>query len=686
MALSQELSDFLIEFAIALHRISMYPQGHPSLERSAAMVVTRLAALLLERTSVSIGVASKQLVIEGVATDPEHPVLRSLAGRLHRHQLGAIVLERGVAVEELVDMMRVVAVEPEDGSTPLGLGDPNVLRQWQHVRLYPLTYEQLELVADSEAEEAEAGEEREPGTHSAQLWIGLARAALAMEDEASAPEAAEPAVVAEAINRHPGAQAYDQVIVGYLLQLAEELRKDGGLTSHAVRKRLSRLVGALDEQTLQRLISMGGDVVQRRKFVLDATEALAADAVVDIVQAAATSSSRTISDSMVRLLTKLSAFAEQGPQLVQIHADSALREQVQQLVENWQLDDPNPDAYTRALGSLARRGMTLPATTRTEYPPEPLRLVQMALELDAATVPFWRAVGEVLEDAPIDALLATLAGAPADNHVAAALWDHLTAPELVSQLLARENLDLQALGPIFDRMAPAALAPLLMDVLIEAESRSTRLAAFKRLAAMDLATIEPEIVRGLKDERWYVQRNMLALLNELGAYSEAVSPHTLARHDDPRVRREALEIWMRNPRDRERALCTALADPDERSLRAGVAEARVGVPEEAVPLIARRALEPLPPDLRSALLRLLRGQHHPLALDVLLRTASVGHPILGRYRLAPSSPETLAALAVLADTWAEHPRAAALLARARRAADPEIRAAAQAPVRTTPAE
>ena len=57
----------------------MYPAGHPAQEQSAEGVAHRLAALLAERPSVSIGVARQQLVIEGVATDARQPVLRSLA-------------------------------------------------------------------------------------------------------------------------------------------------------------------------------------------------------------------------------------------------------------------------------------------------------------------------------------------------------------------------------------------------------------------------------------------------------------------------------------------------------------------------------------------------------------------------------------------------------------------------------
>jgi hypothetical protein len=676
VALSQELSEFLIEFSIALHRTSMYPWGHPSLEKAAATVVTRLANLLLDRASISIGVARRQLVIEGVATDANHPVLRSLAEKLHRHHLGAVVFERGATTDEVVGMMRLVGIEPEKDATPIGLGDPQMLKQWHYVRLYPLTYEQLEMVGDADGDEGEEDDNRERGTRSAQLWIGLARAALATEEKGVEPESTEPAVVAQAINEHPAAKAYDQVIVGYLLQLATELKQDtGGGGSAAVRKRLSRLIGALDEPTLQRLVDMGGDLTQRKKFVLDASEALTADAVVDIVQAAAASTKQSISTSMMRLLSKMSAFAEQGTQSVQLQADNVLREQVQQLIENWSLDDPNPDAYTRALESLARRPQSASSAAHTRYVPEPVRIVQMALEVDSQGIPFWRAVTEVVQHEGIGPLVSALDETGPENKAAAALWEHLAEPARLREYLNRDVIDFNALGKVLDWMDPAVAAPMLMDVLTESHARSTRMGVFKRLAGFDFLVVEPLIVKNLGDDRWYVRRNMLALLNEMGAYTEAISPAPHAKHADARVRREALQLWMRSPNERDRAICIALADQDERSLRSAVAEAQKRCPDAAVPLIAKRLQEDLPIDLRTQLVKLLIGQRNAVALDVLMRTASSGRTLFGKPKLAPRAPESLAALSVLAQTWPAEPRVAALLARARKSSDAEIRAA-----------
>src|SRR5438874_2798225 len=145
-ALSRELADFLIELSIALHKHAMYPEGHPSLAPAAGGVTRRAEHLFEERTTLALGVARQQLVIEGDATDSKNPLLSELAGRLHRHHLGAVTFHRGIRPSEVTDLLKTLAIDGERSGEPLGLGPPERLRVWDHVRLHSVTYERLELL------------------------------------------------------------------------------------------------------------------------------------------------------------------------------------------------------------------------------------------------------------------------------------------------------------------------------------------------------------------------------------------------------------------------------------------------------------------------------------------------------------------------------------------------------------
>jgi hypothetical protein len=668
--LSAELTEFLIEFSIALHRTLMYPPGHPSQEESASDVVQRLAILLADRPTVSIGIARRQLVIEGVATDPRHPVLRSLAEKFHKQHLGAVVFHRGVSAVELAEMMRTVAREPEDGR-PLGLGDPERLKAWQGVKLFALTYDQLQMTGGEEEEAEESEEDRERRTRAAQLWIGLARAALATE--AKEAVSTDAMVVAQAINKAPQEQAYDQVIVGYMLQIAEQLKSEGGIGSASVRRRMSKLINSLDQETLERLVEMGGDLTQRKKFVLDATEGLAADAVVDIVRAAADTSGQTISNSLVRMLSKLSAFAEQGPPTMQIQADTALRDQVRELLSGWSLDDPNPDSYSGALHTISRTRLGQLAQT-TAFFPESIRIVQMALEVDSVGVPLWRAV-EDLERTNLMALLETLRTAPENNRTAQEVWQRLAGEQSIRTMLTRPHVDFQTVNALLDRIPVPVATEILLDTLVNSEVRSTRMGVFRRLVAIRDPAI-PAILQRMSDERWYVLRNMVALLNEMEFVPTGVAVADLARHPDVRVRREAADLWLRMSSERERAIITCFQDTDDRVVRLGASAAKTRCPEAAVPFIAARiAQRTLATDTKLQLVRLLGHVRNPLAVDVLVKTAAAGKTLLGATKLAEKSPVVLVALNTLAQHWKQDPRARDVLARAAKSKDAEIRGA-----------
>src|SRR6202051_154760 len=75
--LSRELADFLVELSITLNKHAIYPESHPLLHGAVDGVANRLGTLFVgDRESLSIGVARRQLIIEGVATDPLNAVLK----------------------------------------------------------------------------------------------------------------------------------------------------------------------------------------------------------------------------------------------------------------------------------------------------------------------------------------------------------------------------------------------------------------------------------------------------------------------------------------------------------------------------------------------------------------------------------------------------------------------------------
>ena len=692
-ALSRELADFLIELSIALHKHSMYPEGHPSLAPAAAGVTRRAEHLFEGRTTIALGVARQQLVIEGVATDPKNPLLAELAGRLHRHHLGAVTFHRGLRVSEVAAVLKTLSVEAERSGEPLGLGPPEQLHAWDHIRLHPITYERLELLQEDDQVPAPGDDKgsKERGLRGAQLWVGLARAALTAEamggggaggaGDDGPPPATEPTLIAKAIDGHPKSAAYDQVIVGYLLQIADELKHAGGAEAVALRRRTSKLVGALQPGTLRRLIEMGGDNAQRFKFAIDATHGLAVDAVLDIVRAMADASHKTVSDPLVRMLSKLAQHAEQGTPEARPQADEALREQVRDLLQGWTLEDPNPDAYGLALQKMAAAAPHTAARRVGEQAAEPLRIVQTAVESGALGFGAWRAVERLVAEHHVSELVDLLAESPDASRPAlradiAPLWTRVTSPDVIRQLASTEPPDFVTLDRVFPHLRVDAFEPLL-DVLGASESRTTRRGLLDRLTRAPRELGPAILTRLSRDLPWYVTRNLLLILDGLPALPEGFSTAAFIAHEDARVRREALKVSLKVTAERERALLGALRDSDPRMVRLALGAALEDCPPAALPPITQLVHDQTAPsELRVLAIKVLGRVRNTAALNALLALVDGGTNWLGRPKLAARSLELLAALMALAAGWRNDVRAAAVLALAAASKDPDVRSAA----------
>ncbi len=679
-ALPRELADFLIEFSIALHKHAMYPGGHPTLAPAAEGVTRRLDGLLTERGTLSLGVARDQLIIEGVATDPKNPVLKDLADRLHRHHLGAVSFHRGVSPVELQEALKIVASDADRGGDPIGLRPQAQIPSWKHLQLFPLTFDRLELVGGPE--EGKGGEGAVTGGRGALLWVGLARAALASEDmkRPSAPpepnafrgaagtspplteeaiaaaleakpaeleaSAAEPAAVAKAIEQHERGTAYDQVIVGYLLQSAEYL-KQGGAEAVALKKKMSRLITSLNEETRSRLIEMGGDTRQRHKFILDATQGMSAEAVVDLVQAAS-GAGAPISNSMLRMLRKLGQHAERGPAPRRAMADSALREQIAELVQGWELADPNPDGYAAALQKMSMSTPTLVVAEEAAFTPEPERMIQMALESGGVGEPLERAIEEFVTHGRIPELVALLDKATKENPAIDRVRERVEDPDMLRAALHAQPVDFALVDQLTGPLKHRAAKPML-DMLIESESRQVRRALIDRLIKMPDA-VRPLLAARVNDERWYVQRNMLFIAAELPGTPLALDAMPFRQHADWRVRREALRLLFRHPEERTRAICTALTDEDGRVKRLALNDVvEGGCPEPAVTLVITLASDDeQESDLRVGAIRALATKGGPLALDALLKLTEIRRrSIIDIVSASTASAEHLAAIAGL---------------------------------------
>lgn len=666
--LSRELSVFLVQFSVALHKYGTYPKGHPVIGQASNAVFAGISALLAGRDRIAIGIARDQLIVDGAATDPDNAVLRELAQRLHRHQVGVIELKSGIEPEELFEFLQSVSAEANRQEMPFGLRPAEELERWDHIEVTPFTFEHLEI--------GEGGEGRPEGTRVSQLWLGLASAALRKSRTGDMVEE-DPGQIATAINSHQTDAAYDRIIVGYLQELGRELRQREGESYSQLQSRVVQLLSALDQQTVARLLSVGGDLASRHDLVADFASSLPVKAVLALVQAAAKAKQQTISHSLLRMLTKLADHADQGETTVKARADETFRVAVNDLLADWSLDDPNPEAYTQVLDQLSLPAASPAEREEAEHVSEAPRVLQMALELDVVGEAVTHAIRTLVGEGRLGEVLRVLEAAPPGSTAAAAVWDRLVEPATLQEVLRHGEDNVDGVEQVLDRAGEAAIDPIL-DALAVTESRALRHRLLNALTAQG-ARAGPPVMARLAGAEWFVQRNLLIVLGALPEWPPDFSPEPWAETADGRVRREAIKLMVQGtqrPELRPRGVALSLADDDDAIMRMGLAAALDGCPPNVEAMLAQH-VEHDDSEVRVLAIRVLATLRSKRARDILLSLALARKKWWRRHRLNPPSPEVVAAVRGLAAAWARHPDAAMVLGLAARSVVPDIRAAAE---------
>ncbi len=679
VVLSRELADFILALSGAFQKFTMYPEGHPALEGAVRNFVRKLEVVFLERNAITVGVTPSQLIISGIPTDPKQVLLRDLAANLHKRNIGGIKISVGVARSEIEHAMH--AMTHQEFSTGEDPHEENpALPFWPHLRLYPLTYDHLELLEDEEDENKPVGVGgMGEDSWAKRLWMSLARVALGTEMADEVAAAMLPIELARAIEKRLDDDEYDVRVLASLTDLTEAARSRGRADVAGIQEQLSELVGALSPETTRRLVSLRGDGLQQRSFLVAASYVMTADVVRQLVEAAAESSGKDLSPALLALLQKLALHAVQSTNGRKAVADDSFRELVRRLIEGWEEQQATqnlPELY----GADVTRLPELPDITSSVwvYPPEPERILLMSIEsgiLEAGTL---RAVDFMMAKGQTDQLLMMLEDLE-DDPVAKVIHDRVFHPRTVSVLLSTDPIDINTLSRLIPDSGLEA-ADLLLDTLAAAKDRKVRAKLLELLVRYGKA-IGPEIVSRIPGAPWYVQRNLLHLLGQLPQLPPEFSPDICLGHPDPRVRHEGLKLLLRDPVARENAIVVAVRAPDPPTLRLGLVAASETLPPDAVePIMTRLASRKLPDDLRALAVRAVGGVEEEAVFEMLAGLCTGRRRWLW-WRLAPKSASMLEALAAVSVHWRYHARASRILKRAGRHRDKQVREAAGAHAR-----
>jgi hypothetical protein len=655
------IHEFLLALALAVHRASIYPEGHPLVAGLMGSVEGKAKGAFTVGRGFFLGVAGRDLVLDEAPVEHTSPLLRDLVRRLRERHLGGVTFLPGVRAEELRDLFRILSKDSGWGSAsvPLPLDS-------DHLRFHPLDFDRLILDVDAE----EDGRPR-----AVELWLELARSAL--ETEADDPRLEDPVEVARALRRRPPLPQRRRSLVVQLRKLAAELRDPNASPEvREVGHRLERLLEELDEGFLKELLRSSHGTGETQRLVHEASHSLGVESFLKVLRGSVPGEERPPSPALLRALGKLAVHAREGVTGIRPLARSAVQEAVDRLLEGGRLEDPSPARYAAILHAMARQGVGEGAGELRERPVEAgLRIVQMGLELGTWGPLVADAVDQLMELGEASRLIGLLREAETDNPAAVELGRRVVRPEVILELAGQEGVSQEILSELLKHLGERAIDPLL-DALAETEYRSTRRRLMEALRALG----EPAAVQALRrldDPRWFVVRNRLALAQELESIPGDFDPRPFLDHEDHRVRAEALSLAMKAPAYRVQALARALTNPDPRIVNRAVHHLTGEEADALLPNLEAFLAGAADPKVQALALRGCVGRSRSReARDLLLWQVTRRSFLFRRLRLRPTTPVVLEGLRILANQWSGEAEARAALRLAASSRDPEVRAAA----------
>ncbi len=648
--------------AVAWRNISAYPPGHPIFTAALRDAHAKIAELASFSGSVTLGIGRDGLLVADDKIASTHA--QKLAEAFYRHGVAILSIDRDIASWELEMLFRFVAADPRANRS--ALWDELSAAGITHVTLTPADYSGVRATEDVETAVSE-----KPAT----LLDDILRALLRGHELSpeGLMEATGEAISAEGVSSvlleyldeggGEGTAALGTTVSGRRQSLIDLLvsqienhlgrpeAEGREITVHQIAELLRTLPQDLQQRILDSAVQILACDPAAEEELRSLARALSPD---DVFHALSTLRQKglLLSNHALRLLqTLMTTITADGVEPdVDPNEVRELTDQISTLLGDEDVDRFNPPDHKRLLEEV---DLQMPASDEgprersLELGPERLDTLKesaIATRVRLATIElilrqppqadlepaFRRLEQDFLEllgtmqmsdaVALIDELHELLVD-PAPPHVQAAArtamerigtgdavqvlvdWLHLAADELIPQI--RRVIDL--FGEFGTRNFLFALA--------EEADRSRRRRLFDFLAGLG-PVIVPEATALLDDPRWYVVRNMIALLRTVGDRQSLSKIRTLTDHQDIRVRLEAIKsLFSFESRVSIDLLRKAISDPDPK------------VAETAIMLCGNYGIDEAEDPLVEMLVRRdWFGRHRSARLKALRALAELGRP------------------------------------------------------------
>jgi HEAT repeat protein len=564
------LSFAIIELNISRRNVAIYPRDHPSVERSLSNAFKFLKQLFDIRSEITLAIAKDTLIIDHYHLDKKNPVFSDFARTLSRMNIAYVTLKKGLTKDELYRFHRFIT-EKTENMTVQNLKE--VYRKYDvtHADIGFIDYRKFITREDHSAQQAQ----------KAPIWeryiYGLIEGTLQGEAIDNEVKDIPPELLAQLINkvsdRNMKEESYDKVITAYMKSSSESMFSGQDL------KRLLSFIERLRPELKERFLS--STVKTFSEDTQSAYQSMKKMSVDEIERFLDTVNKHRISipPALTSLIDKFSYNTEVSSEALYLEEELIEDDEfdLSSLTELFNEEKAGQADITKDLQEiqalLAFDASELKTSQLMEFENEfneeftDKRFHQIILELmvsrtvsaddyqacvnsirEQAQQLLWMGqYGQLLDALKILALNKKENRFPDMNSKALQYYHspHFMAQVVESfRLLGRQlKKEVWMLCDYYDR----EIIPYLLDALIEEESQIVRRFLMDVLKLYGDKII-PEAVKRLQDDRWFVKRNMLYILQDTDTREVSKSIRPFYKDENPKVSVLALKCLL-NSRD-----------------------------------------------------------------------------------------------------------------------------------------
>lgn len=557
------LSEAIIELNISRRNVSIYPRGHPSVEKSLEKVFDYLKKLFELRSEITLAVAKDTLIVDNYFLDRKNPVYMEFALHLSDMNIAYVTFISGLTKDELYEFHRFIS---EDYS---GVSSDELEKILRERKVIHIKTEFIDYGAFSFREG-----KTEAGSRDEYIWEryihGLMEGTLKTEDISDEMHDIPPDMLAMLLNRSDTSgikeEAYDKVITTYMRKSSERV-----FSSKEIKRLMDFINGLRPELKKQFLTSTVKTVSKDMETAEKALSDMSVEKVIDLLTMI-NEQKVSIPDSLKNLLDKLSRLHTDGfDELLckegGIVDDIFISPDVMELLVGGDFNAFVTETYSKDIQKLLNidasaiigekmleiKNETSDENLDRDFSMMIHELISLGIVSEEEYKYFVNKLneqtGEFLMTGQYGMVLKTLE--MLESNAKKNMFPDLTSdaiqyystPEFVVQFMDSLRImgrQARVEALLLCEHLGERILPSLFDALTEDNSQAGRRFFISTITQLGEKAVH-EAIKRLSDDRWYVKRNMLFILAECGGDNAKKHLRIHSNHEKPKVRFEAIK-------------------------------------------------------------------------------------------------------------------------------------------------